>query len=118
MEARFDVWILRQLNWARAIDGVMFRREAWVVQSGVNTGTSCLRHHMAKETPARGETDLLANQSAMRWCPPVPPTLSRAIRARPAQGHIIHLETRSVSYLKSGGLSIYVKLCHRRRQLG
>ena len=37
----------------------------------------------AKETPARGET------FGLRWCPPVPPALSRAFPARPAQGHKI-----------------------------
>jgi len=30
MEARFDFWIIWLQNRARAIDGVMFRREAWV----------------------------------------------------------------------------------------
>ncbi len=33
MEARFDFCISQLPNRARAIDGVMFRREAWVVQS-------------------------------------------------------------------------------------
>ena len=32
MEARFDCDILQLLKRARAIDGVMFRREAWVAR--------------------------------------------------------------------------------------
>ena len=41
MEARFDRNILQLPNRARAIDGVMFRREAWVVQSMLNIRASC-----------------------------------------------------------------------------
>ena len=41
MEARFDVWIIRLPNRARAIDGVMFRREAWVVRSMLNSNACC-----------------------------------------------------------------------------
>jgi len=37
MEARSDCNILRLRNRARAIDGVMFRREAWDVRSKLNT---------------------------------------------------------------------------------
>ena len=48
MEARFDVYMIRLLHGVRAFDGSMFRREAWDVRSGLNTGTCCSRHHIAK----------------------------------------------------------------------
>ena len=50
MEARFDDGIFRLSRGARAIDVVMFRREAWDVRSGLNTGASCSRYHIAKGT--------------------------------------------------------------------
>ena len=48
MEARFDVWIFRLLNQARAIGGVMFRREAWDALSELDSGPCCSRYHIAK----------------------------------------------------------------------
>ena len=41
MEARFDGEIIQLSNRACAIDGVMFRREAWVARSGLVIGTCC-----------------------------------------------------------------------------
>ena len=41
MEARFDGFILQLRIQARAIDGVMFRREAWDALSGMEKEPSC-----------------------------------------------------------------------------
>ena len=54
MEARFDCGIIRLPNRARAIDSVMFSREAWVVRSMLNSSACCSRYHMAKGPPREG----------------------------------------------------------------
>ena len=54
MEARFDGEIIQLSNRACAIDGVMFRREAWDAQSDLDSGPRCLRYHMAKGPPGEG----------------------------------------------------------------
>ena len=48
MEARFDSWIIRLPNRARAIGGVMFCREAWDALSELDSGPCCSRYHIAK----------------------------------------------------------------------
>ena len=41
MEARFDVETIQLPDWARAIAGSMFRREAWVARSGLDSNACC-----------------------------------------------------------------------------
>ena len=55
MEARFDVCMIWLLIVVRAIDGVMFRREAWVVRSRLYTET-CFRlmPYSQGDPPGRG----------------------------------------------------------------
>ena len=75
MEARFDLRIIRLPNRARAIDGVMFRREAWVVRSMLNIRASCQVMPYGQGGPS-GEGHLR-------------PEMVSLPRARPAQGHKI-----------------------------
>ena len=71
MKARFDGWIIRLSNRARAIAGVMFRREAWDVRSGLVIGACCRLMPYGQGTSPGGAFGL-------RWSLP---------GARPAQGH-------------------------------
>ena len=83
MEARFDCDILQLLKRARAIGGVMFSREAWVVRSNSVIGPCCSRHHIAKGTLRGGGLRLEMVPS------PAP---------APRRG-IIRSQTRSVCFL-------------------
>ena len=66
MEARFDRCIIQLPNRARAIDGVMFRREAWDTLSGLEKETSCRLCHRAGDPPGGGGRPEFPSPGAVR----------------------------------------------------
>ena len=66
MEARFDGFMLQLRIRARAIDGVMFRREAWDALSGLEKETSCRLCHRAGDPPGGGGRPEFPSPGAVR----------------------------------------------------
>ena len=84
MEARFDGGIIRLPNRARAIDGVMFRREAWNAQSVLDLRACCRLMPYGQGGPARVGTRVhFVNSVGHELVSPVPPVPRRDINSFP-----------------------------------
>jgi len=74
MKARFDGGIIRLPNRARAIDGVMFSREAWDSRSTLDSGACCRLMPYGQGGPAQVGTRVhFVNSVGHEMVSPVPP---------------------------------------------
>ena len=109
MEARFVGGIIQLQNQARAIDGVMFRREAWVARSGLVIGACCRLMPYGQGGPARVGTRVHYVNSVGHEMVSLPAPVPRRDIIRSQRRSLCFLLPTKLAGRHAVGVSFFVK---------